>query len=137
MDILSTVLVAGLACGYLVRILLLEKKISHEGPFVFPNTFVLFRDGSSHIQRFTLFDAIRFLCGAYVRVPEMASQRVYTLRDHWIAELWTCPLCFSFWAAFLPNFLITFIYHPPFLLQVIMHLAIACLGYLIYDWTEN
>jgi len=136
MDFLGYILIAGLACAYLIRVLLLEEKVSHEGPFVLKETFVLFQ-GSKHVQRFALFDIIRFIFGAYKRVPEMTAQRVYTLRDFWIAEVWTCPICLSFWAAFPLTLVFIPLFHPPFLLLPQIHFAIAGLSWIIFDWKQD
>jgi hypothetical protein len=136
MDFLGYILIAGIACAYLIRVLLLEQKVSHEGPFVLKETFVLFQD-TKHVQRFALFDIIRLVFGAYKRVPEMTAQRVYTLRNFWIAEVWTCPVCLSFWAAFPLSLSLSFLYHPPFILYVLVHLAIAGIGLLIFRRTEE
>ncbi len=136
MDFLAYVVIAGLACSYLVRVFLLEQKISYEGPFVLQSTFVLFED-TKHIQRFAFFDLIRFICGAYKRVPEITAQRVYTLRNFWIAEIWTCPLCLSFWVAFPINFILSITHQTSFLLSIETHFAIACISYFIFDRTQE
>ena len=128
MDFLVYLVIAGLACSYLVKVLLLEQKISHEGPFVLETTFVFFED-TKHVQRFTLFDIIRFIFGAYKRMPGMSGQRIFSPRDHWLAEIWTCPLCLSFWIALPFTALLYFSFHPPAYFIPQIHFAIAFISY--------
>lgn len=135
MDLLTVFTVASLACTYLTRVLLLEKKISHEGPFVLNETFILFQD-NNHVQRFAFFDIIRFICGAYKRVPDM-PQRVYTLRDTWLAEIWTCHICLSFWTAIPVSLLIVYLYQVSFSHFSILHFGIACVSALLNDLVRS
>lgn len=94
MDILDfiTVMVIGLAAGYITRSLLLEEKESHEGFMATWRWKVVFRnDDGDHIQRFALPDIIRFLFGAYTKRGNIFF--VHSSRS----EVFTCSFCLSFW----------------------------------------
>jgi hypothetical protein len=84
------------ATYYLVTIFLLEKKTSHEGPFILPDVYVWFREEEDdHIQRASIFDIVRLLFGVY---QYDSITKILTVKNRsWLAELWTCPICLSFW----------------------------------------
>lgn len=83
-------LIAALALAYLVRVMLLVEKEDHEGPWPSNDQKVYFAD-SEHIQRVALFDRLRRLFGVYKVTDDIWT--VYGPR----AEMWTCPVCLSFW----------------------------------------
>lgn len=132
MGILETVFLAALACAYATRVLVLEKKVSHEGPFILKETYVLFQD-NNHIQNFGLFDIIRLIFGAYERVKDM-PQRVYTPRlEHWTGQLWTCHVCLSWWVALPFSVFILLQYQLPLAHIGIIHFAIASFSAFVND----
>lgn len=83
-------LVAALALAYLVRVLLLQEKEDHEGPWPSSVKKVYF-SGSEHLQRVALFDHLLRLFGAY-----KAEGSLWTVNEP-RAEVWQCPVCLSFW----------------------------------------
>ena len=135
MDIGLNILLASLACAYIVRILLLEEKESHVGPFVLKSTFVYFQE-TKHIQPAALFDILRLLLGVYT-VSHTKSGTLWTVRQL-RAEVWECPKCLSFWVAI--PFVLT-LQFPAFMAYgfqgmefdhiIINFLAIVCLSSII------
>lgn len=92
MSIWFSFFVAAFALAYLVKVLMLEEKEDHEGPW--PALFgrVYFPE-SEHLQRVALFDRIRRIFGVYI-----IEDNLWTVNEA-RAELWTCPVCLSFWVA--------------------------------------
>ena len=107
---------------YLTKILLLEPKDSHEGPFIQVGKHVIFPmpDHRVHVQRFSLFDQIRYWCGAYFR-----DGHKFFVRNDWRTELWTCPFCLSLWLAFLFTIPFIFTAQPNVIEAMYYHFAIA------------
>ncbi len=88
----------GLAVYYVTQILLFEKKDSHHGPFPHAtkrvrHAYVI--DGNPALYEYpvTLFDWVRRLFGLYNVHGEV------WLTNHKRLEMWTCPICLSFWVA--------------------------------------
>lgn len=135
MDVLAYSIIFGAACAYLVRVLLLEPKTTHEGPFKLKSTFVFFPQ-SNHVQMFAFFDIIRLFFGVYKWPRKAGFQTIFEVRDSWISEVWTCPVCLSFWAA-LPFTAIYFLLNSPDpLFLAVFHFAVACWSLLFYRFTE-
>lgn len=139
MDALNPILL-GFPVYYIVRILLLQQKISHEGPFKSKNKLVLWpstKDGVEydHIQHVAAFDWLRRLFLVY-----KIKGNHWIVKDGWISEVWSCPVCLSFWIAF-PFALIS---AYPFagtgietLIHIfIAHLTIASTSSILSSWTK-
>jgi hypothetical protein len=97
-------LVVTLALAYIVKVMLLEEKEDHEGPWPSAVKKVYFQK-AEHIQRVALFDYIRRIFGAY-----HVSGDLWTVNEG-RAEVWTCPTCLSFWLA-MPFSFILFLSEP-------------------------
>ena len=95
-------IILGIAAAYPLNALILERKMSHEGPFKSKNRTVTFlmetgEDGITlgiHKQRVCLWDWIRRIDGVY----DVKGDEWYV--NAWRAERWTCPFCLSFWISF-------------------------------------
>lgn len=144
-ELLITAALLGIPATYVLRALLLEEKISHEGPFRSKTRWVIFEQPSpysdgrrlpweaSFHQRVALFDWIRRLFGVY-----SVEGDHWFIRQHWLAELWTCPFCLSFWTSFL--FSVPYALHTLdarsgaiFLFQfVVVHLMISIVSQVLY-----
>ncbi len=96
MATLELIIILTLVNSYLVTVFLLEKKTSHEGPFILPDVYVWFHEEEDdHLQRASIFDVVRLLFGVY---KYDSPTKILTVRNRsWLAELWTCPICLSFW----------------------------------------
>jgi len=150
LDFLISSLILGIPMAYILRALILEEKVSHEGPFRSPSKTVVFyvyewryNDGSkmiikrlpepeeSHRQKVAMFDWIRRLFGVY----EIVGNE-WKVRDHWLTELWTCPFCLSFWVSFLfsvPFSIIGFgLTVDALLYWPVAHFSIAVVSQMIY-----
>lgn len=124
MDSLILVGLFGVAGAYILECLLLEQKISHEGPWKSRKRHVLFRE-DQHIQAVALFDWIRRLFGIYK--VHGYQWEVKTER----AEMFTCPTCLSFWVA-LPFSVLFYALHPDWKLIIPVHFAIAMIAKLVH-----
>lgn len=86
-------LLLGIPAAYLIQVLLLVERESHEGPFRSEEKRVRFPD-SDHTQQVALFDWVRRLFGAYI--VDGNYWTVHPVRS----QRWTCSVCLSFWTAF-------------------------------------
>lgn len=113
--------ILGIGAAFLTNAFLLEEKESHEGPFIVPGLLIRFGE-TGHLQRFSLFDAIRYVLGVYLYKP---NGGIISTRDNWWYEMWTCPDCLSFWAS-LPFTVALFLLNPHmFLYPMTAHFVIA------------
>lgn len=142
-ELLILSIALGIPACYAVRCLILERKDSHEGIFSTNKYQVVFdeeviRRGNDvelveelHIQKVGMWDWIRRLFGAYE-----VTDRVWTVKDSWKAELWMCPFCLSFWIGFffsVPLLVWRFESVGPALLWAVpVHLSIALVSTAIY-----
>lgn len=125
------ILLLGLAGAYFVRCLLLEEKLSHEGPFKLKSTFILFPD-TGHIQNASLFDIIRFVCGAYYKSEDSNDFQTIWEPHPDRSERFTCPHCLSFWSSLLLSLPYVLLFGLSPFEAVVAHFAIATLSTLIY-----
>ena len=86
------VVVYGIALAWVVRVMLLESKSSHFGPWP-SRTAVVYFPEEEHAQPVAFFDRIRRLFGVYTIKDGVWEVR--KLR----AEVWECPICLSLWLA--------------------------------------
>ena len=82
---------AAFAGAYLTRVLLLSEEETSAGPLIFGRRWSVFFEESGKTRVFGLFDALRFLFGAYVRRGNVFSLRFAA------SDVWRCHWCLSFW----------------------------------------
>jgi len=123
----------GLSAYYILRALCLQERLSHEGPFLRKDHFVVFNSG--HVQRFALFDYLRAFLGAYTKTVSN-NQVMWLVKDNTIGLVWQCPFCLSFWVAFL--FSIPYTIHiNDILMFPVIHLGIAAISRVIFRYVED
>lgn len=146
----------GLTVFYLTRVLLFEEKDSHFGPwpsktrrvvwFKFPPEAV-FDDPEAHAyeeyrQPVTLFDWVRRVFGLY-RVAKYGDEGQKTAEELWYVnsdrvEVWTCPVCLSFWTAlFTTAFLVGYLRSIEALIFLLPMAAISVLMHSLRDFLER
>lgn len=104
-NLLDLFIIFAMMTTYMTKFMLLEKKVSHFGPFPSSVKKVYFHleiddEGNEeppHFQPATLFDRIRKLFGAY-----RVTKDTWHVKDGALGEVWTCPICLSFWMALIP-----------------------------------
>lgn len=128
---MDTVILCAIAAAYLLKILILEKRMSHEGPFLFNRIVVV----NGHTQRASLFDLIRRVFGAY-HIEEGENYTKWILKTSSLGEVWTCPWCLSFWSS-IPFTVAAFInldYENYFIF--VIHLFICFVAAFLYQVSE-
>ena len=116
-------LLMGIPSAYIVHVMILKPKISHEGPFPIKRRVIfLFDEGLEHSQKAALFDVIRRIFGAY-----HVTENGWIVKTNALGEVWSCPTCLSFWAALLFSIPLAFWFPEP-ILAVPVHFGIAAIS---------
>lgn len=131
-NLLELFLIFAIATTYITKFMLLERKNSHFGPFPSRTKVIHFDtdwEEDEHVQPAAMFDYIRRLFGAY-----KVTGNLWNVKPGALAEVWTCPICLSFWMALLPAaglaFLTLPILFPVFVLSLAGFSAIANVNWL-------
>lgn len=114
-NILELFIIFSFSVIYITHILLLERKVSHFGPFPSKTKIIYFplsydEEGEkipAHHQPAALFDYIRRLFGVY-----KVNKDTWQVVDGSMSERWTCPVCLSFWVAIIPAIVLGLLTNP-------------------------
>lgn len=141
---IDLIVVGGLVVFYLVRVLLFEEKVSHYGPWPSKRRQVVWYKMTKpsgfyeYTQPVTAFDWVRRIFGVY-RVSKIGDKSQGTEEELWYvnearAEVWTCPVCLSFWMAILPAAYIAVVSSVPNALLSLV--AMAAISVLLHSFRD-